>query len=106
MDLYGSYSLNNVHDTYNTFIAMNRGYQGIVKTNLVSDIHPFSVGARIGISVYLGKPKEEILPPLKKRKLRGFNEDLNTYANQPAQKDSMQAVIATESINTSSIESI
>lgn len=106
MDLYGSYSLNNVHDTYNTFIAMNRGYQGIVKTNLVSDIHPFSVGARIGISVYLGKPKEEILPPLKKRKLRGFNEDLNTYANQPAQKDSTQAVIATESINTSSIESI
>ena len=82
LDLYGSYSLNNAHATYNEFIAMNRGYQGIVTTQLVGNVHPISLGAKVSFSVYLGKPKAEILPPWKKRKLKGFNESLNGYTNQ------------------------
>lgn len=98
IDLYGSYSLNNTHNTYNSFIAMNKAYQGIVTTNLVGDIHPLALGARIGFSVYLGNPKEEILPPWKKRKLKGFNESLDGYTNQSLLNETSQDTLATQAI--------
>ena len=80
LDLYASYALNNTHTTYKDFIAMNRNYQGILTTNLVGDAHPLAVGGKVGLSFYLGKPKAEILPPWKKRKLRGFMDDLDAYS--------------------------
>lgn len=80
LDLYASYALNNTHTTHQDFIAMNRNYQGILTTNLVGDAHPLAVGGKIGLSFYLGKPKAEILPPWKKRKLRGFMDDLDAYS--------------------------
>lgn len=104
LDLYGSYSLNNAHATYHEFIAMNRGYQGIVTTQLVGDVHPISLGAKVGFSVYLGKPKAEILPPWKKRKLKGFNESLNGYTNQNVANETSQDTLATAA--TPLIESI
>lgn len=81
LDLYGSYALNNTHSYYEDFISMNKDYKGIATTNLVGDIHPFAHGARIGVSVYLGKAKEEFLPNWKKRKLRGVgnNIDMSAY---------------------------
>lgn len=96
IDLYGSYALNNVHATTRTFIAMNDAYQGIVTTDLVGDIHPFALGARVGFSVYLGEPKEEILPPWKKRKLRGFTENLDAYSKDTFGKDTAQTKQPTE----------
>lgn len=80
LDLYASYALNNTHITHQDFIAMNRSYQGILTTNLVGDAHPLAVGGKVGLSFYLGKPKAEILPPWKKRKLRGFMDDLDAYS--------------------------
>lgn len=80
LDLYASYALNNTHITHHDFIAMNRSYQGILTTNLVGDAHPLAVGGKVGLSFYLGKPKAEILPPWKKRKLRGFMDDLDAYS--------------------------
>lgn len=79
LDLYASYALNNTHITHHDFIAMNRSYQGILTTNLVGEAHPLAVGGKVGLSFYLGKPKAEILPPWKKRKLRGFMDDLDAY---------------------------
>ena len=107
IDLYGSYALNNTHATTNPFIAMNNAYQGIVTTDLVGDIHPFTLGARVGFSVYLGDPKEEILPPWKKRKLRGFTENLDAYSKDAFGKDTVQTeepiAIAPEVTTTSVI---
>lgn len=80
LDLYASYALNNTHITHHDFIAMNRSYQGILTTNLVGEAHPLAVGGKVGLSFYLGKPKAEILPPWKKRKLRGFMDDLDAYS--------------------------
>ncbi len=87
LDLYGSYALNNTHSYYEDFISMNKDYKGIATTNLVGDIHPFAHGARIGVSVYLGKAKEEFLPNWKKRKLRGVgnNIDMSAYNTNLAQ---------------------
>ena len=80
-DLYGSYSFNNIHSTYKNFISMRNDYTGIVTTNLVGDIHSLAVGCRVGISVYLGKPKEEIVTPWKKRALKGLNDNLDFSVN-------------------------
>ena len=115
LDLYGSYALNNTHSYYEDFISMNKDYKGIATTNLVGDIHPFAHGARIGVSVYLGKAKEEFLPNWKKRKLRGVgnNIDMSAYdtniLSTPETKreiieEKLPEIIKEDTVNTEIIE--
>jgi outer membrane protein OmpA-like peptidoglycan-associated protein len=101
-DLYGSYSFNNLHSTHKEFISMKNDYTGIATTNLVGDIHSLAAGCRIGISVYLGKPKEEIVTPWKKRALKGLNDNLDFSVSDINLPDK----ITSEQIGSTSTEDI
>lgn len=92
IDLYGSYSLINTHSYYEDFISMDKNYKGIVTTNLVGDINPLACGARIGVSVYLGKAKEEILPPWKKRALKGMGDNIDLSAQDYKENTKEEAI--------------
>lgn len=96
IDLYGSYSLINTHSYYEDFISMDENYKGIVTTNLIGDINPFACGARIGVSVYLGKAKEEILPPWKKRKLKGIGDNIDLSAQNYTENNDKDIIEETD----------
>ena len=113
IDLYGSYSLINTHSYYEDFISMDKNYKGIVTTNLVGDINPLACGARIGVSVYLGKAKEEILPPWKKRALKGMGDNIDLSAQNYKEniieeevKEDVEEEVKEEEVIEESVEEI
>ncbi|MBO7440114.1 MAG: OmpA family protein [Bacteroidales bacterium] len=62
-NVYGSYTFTDQKNQDYPHVFDGVKYVGLAQSNLCSKIHPFTTGVSVGVRVFLGKDKEQPLPP-------------------------------------------